>query len=126
MKIRLEEIRQMVKDAVTEAKSKKDKTKLPSAERSKGALPGFQHASVLDFSDPLDDENRLKRQGRSNMGPYTSEAALRTLVRSAVAEALGPAGVREARAGFEKLKGKLPVGKKRGRRTSGTSTKGKK
>jgi len=78
MKIKLNELKEMVKSAVQEEMEA----------RVLKSLSGYSTAQALDFSKPLGDGNLYHRQGRSNVGPYTESRALRMLVGKIVSEEL--------------------------------------
>jgi len=84
MKISITEFRDMVAEAVRrtvrEAK-RKPKEIAPRSEESILAqrdamvrgLPGYAHGNVLDMAKPLGKRNKVKKQGASGMGNWTSE-----------------------------------------------------
>jgi hypothetical protein len=47
---------------------------------------GFGKAEAHQFDKPLEKKNLYKRQGNSNMGPFTAEAAIRAIARDVVKE----------------------------------------
>lgn len=69
MKISLNELRQMVTAALTEAK-KKPKEKIKENEVR---VDGHIADSKMDFSPPLGGLNTYRQQGQSNFGPYTGD-----------------------------------------------------
>lgn len=86
MKIKLEELTSMIKNALDEAKKKKDAPDDKSPETSSAYIadPNF------DLSCPLGADNLYKRQGAANMGTFTEEKALRAIIRKGISEALPP------------------------------------
>lgn len=69
----------MITEATRRALKKKeeDDEKQKLTDRSDGHLdPDCAH----DFSVPLGDNNLYKRQGQSNIGPFTAEGTLKALV----------------------------------------------
>lgn len=111
MKITLTELRQMVRDVISEAKKKKSGPVHETEVRTDGHLrPEKAH----DFSPPLGGLNPYRQQGQANFGPYTgdptnvtnaaagyagdrplygsklSESALRSAIRALVSEELRP------------------------------------
>lgn len=76
MKISIEQMKEMVTEVISEAKKKKKKKGDDSP------------LNPLDFSEPLGELNLYKRQGASNIGPFT-EHALRTVIKRMLREALG-------------------------------------
>lgn len=92
MKISIEELRDMIAAAVgrtlTEAKKgakikeipeKSEESILQQKDRHIRGLKGYSHSKQNDFSEPLGDENIVKRQGRSNMGNWTGESVARKI-----------------------------------------------
>ena len=84
MKLNIVELREMVAQAVRRTMREAKKAKLP-AERSEEsvaaqrdrhvrALPGYAHSKPLDMSKPLGKRSKVKRQGASNIGGWTSES----------------------------------------------------
>lgn len=51
---------------------------------------GFGKSEALDFTQTSEEGNRYKRQGASNMGPFTSEAAIRAIAKDVLNEAFKP------------------------------------
>lgn len=105
MKLNILELRDMVAQAVRQTMREAKKAKLP-AERSEESviaqrdrqvrgLPGFAHSKPLDMSKPLGKRSRTKRQGASNIGNWTSEAAFRHTPASADPVTNTPSGQRE-------------------------------
>ncbi|MHA1951896.1 MAG: hypothetical protein ACW987_18775 [Candidatus Thorarchaeota archaeon] len=49
---------------------------------------GFSHGGAMDFSKDSEslEGNRYKRQGSSNMGPWTNESLLRSVIRNMITE----------------------------------------
>ena len=98
MKIKLEEIKQMALDIMSEAKKKKEKAK----ELARHVDPlAYSYSEAFDFSAPLGQYNIYKTQGVVNWGPMTStgtkvddraganassEAAIRKYLRSVMQE----------------------------------------
>lgn len=83
MKISIQEFRNIVADAVasvvTEAGKKipakqSDEYRIKELEKHIMGLPGFKHSKELDFSKPQGKRSRAKKQGASNIGPWTSES----------------------------------------------------
>lgn len=95
MKIQLKELRQMVFEVLEEDKKKTKKEK--DAERMQPK--GYQKDEKLDFSEPQGVNNLYRRQGASNIGPYTSESALRLFIRECIRQ-----NVSEKRIDFKTLK----------------------
>lgn len=107
MKMRLEELKAIIKEAVKEIKNEIDLDKswaspLQADTEGKKGRDGFEEpsdpsgytkSSTGDFSERLSnlgDGNLYQRQGAANMGPFTSESALRGFVRDfLVREAMG-------------------------------------
>lgn len=86
MKITVEEIGKIVRQAVAEAKKAKadDPSLVPAA------LPKeYSSDPSLDFSEPLGDRNRLRRQGSNPGWGPTTEQKIRAIVRGMVREAMG-------------------------------------
>jgi hypothetical protein len=105
MKITIKELKAMIqREVVAEAKRKKVKKEDQPANKVQPA--GYQKPEVLDFSKPENQNHRLKIQGASNIGPYTSEGALRLMVREAIRSSISKVVV-EKHIGFKKLKNKL-------------------
>lgn len=90
MKITVEQLKAVIKDALIEAKkSKKGKDAEADGDPTL-AVPAYKTDEKLDFSKPLGNENLYKKQGASNFGPYTEEKAIRMMVRQALSEMGGP------------------------------------
>jgi hypothetical protein len=86
VKITVKEIRKVVRQAVHEAKKAKetDPSLVPAA------LPKeYSSDPSLDFSEPLGDRNRLRRQGSDPGWGPTTEQKIRAIVRGMVREAMG-------------------------------------
>lgn len=99
MKLTMNELRKIVEQELVEARKKTKK---------KDDEPvGYKTAEALDFSKPQGEKNRYKRQGASNLGPYTSEGALRFFVRECIQRSLV-----EKAMNFKKLKSSLKKNKK--------------
>ena len=85
MKLSLQELRSIVEqgvsDALTEAKKKKKSADDPHPTATIAALSGSVIDPVLDFAEPQGLQNRLRKQGASGMGPWTSEQLLRAYVK---------------------------------------------
>lgn len=90
VKLSMGQMESMVRAAVAEAKKKKDEDDFPpgAAERL-FAGTGYTTDPALDFSEPLGDRNRLKRQGSDPGWGPTTEQKVRTVVRRIVREAMG-------------------------------------
>ena len=87
MIVTLRELREIVGVAIFEAKKKKSKKKSKKKdEQTVEDLGGYKLDKKLDYSPPMGDLNVYKRQGASNLGPYTSENALRLCVRDIIRE----------------------------------------
>lgn len=103
MKMRLEELKAIIKEAVKEIKNEIDFDKSwasplhADTEGKKGRdsfdepsdPSGFTGSATGDFSERLSklgDGNRYQRQGVANFGPFTSESALRGFVRDFLRE----------------------------------------
>lgn len=82
MKISLNELKTIVREAIVEAKKKKKK------EKSVDGVKRYQKDEKLDFSKPLGNSNLYKRQGASGIGPYTAESALRLFIKNVIKEAM--------------------------------------
>jgi hypothetical protein len=114
MKLNITEVRnlvaEVVREAITEAKSKKKEIPGRSEESIKAQREkqvrstGYLHEPSYDFSQPLGDASIVKKQGASGMGGWTKgddprppaygkpnvkvEQQLRALIRMVVAEEL--------------------------------------
>lgn len=88
MKIRLAELRGLVKEVISEARKGKKKSKKDDAPTS----IGYMSDEKLDFAKALDLCNLYKRQGAANFGPFTEERAIRNTIRKMVAEELRESG----------------------------------
>lgn len=83
MKISAEDLKKIVSrsvDRVLEGRRPKEVLpESPESETQRGsiatrALPGYQNSKEMDFSKPLGRKSRPKKQGRANIGPWTSES----------------------------------------------------
>lgn len=92
MKLTIEELRRIIEQELNEAKKKEKKEDVPVTDK-------MEKSDVLDYSTPLGDKNLYKKQGVSNLGPYTSENALRLFVKECIQRVLS-----EKKIGFKKLK----------------------
>lgn len=107
MKMKLSELRGIVADVVSEARRKKPKKPKKTDDAPDTQPHGYMSDPKLDFSRPLDDENLYRRQGASNLGPYTSEGAIRLVIRQMISEAIAAGRLDEKYVGFKALKKKL-------------------
>lgn len=111
MKITVEELREMVCEAIgrtlNEAKKAGRKPKdipertvdsvLAQRDRHVRGMKGYAHSPQNDFSEPLGDANIVKRQGATGMGGWTAESVtkkiremqLRKFLRIIVGEEIG-------------------------------------
>lgn len=95
MKMAAADVVDAVRAAVHEAKRKK--AEKVDAKDENAAPGGYgSRAAVHDFSTPLGAANRYRREGASNVGPYTAEGAIRSYVRSVVEAVLDAGLVSEA------------------------------
>lgn len=109
MKIQLKELRRLVSEVIEEDKKKTKKEK----DAEKMQPKGYQKDEKLDFSQPLGANNLYKRQGASNIGPYTSEGALRLFIKECIRQ-----NMNEKQIDFKTLKNALTkrtskIGKKK-------------
>lgn len=88
MKITMRKLESLIKEAIHEAKKGKPK-KDEEADQTDDPS-GYTSLPVHDFSQPLGDKNRLKRQGRDPGWGPTTEQKIRTVVRRIVREAMTP------------------------------------
>jgi hypothetical protein len=86
VKITVREIARVVGEAIAEAKKAKetDPSLVPA-----GLPHEYSSDPSLDFSEPLGDRNRLRRQGSNPGWGPTTEQKVRTIVRAMIREALG-------------------------------------
>jgi len=100
MKLTIEELKSVIRKVARNLVEKKAKDDKKKDEKGKKGVDGYVDEDVsprgfssggnLDFSQPLStstkEGNRLQRQGKSNMGPWTSESALRAIVKHTMME----------------------------------------
>lgn len=89
MKITVEQLKAVIKDALVEAKKSKKKKGDADLDPTQ-VVKGYETDDTCDFSKPLGDDNLYKNQGKVNWGPYTEEKAIRMMVRQALSEMAGP------------------------------------
>lgn len=99
MKMNIKELRALISTELREAKRKKKDADEIQPQK-------YQEDENFDFSEPQGSANRYKKQGASNIGPYTSENALRLFVRQCIRESISKV-VAEKHVGFKRLKGML-------------------
>jgi hypothetical protein len=104
MKISLQQLRETIYAAVAEAKKEKLRDVAPPNRQA-----GYRGHQALQLNKSQGSRSLYKRQGASNLGPYTSEAALRHFVRETIAEALAQPVLPES------LRGAIARGKKSNR-----------
>lgn len=95
MKVTIEQLRRLVAEGVNnalrEAKRKRKKAKDPKGPLDAEPGPaGYVDGGAMKFHNPLGPRNLYKDQGRSTLGPYTSEG-LKRLIAKHVREQLRPA-----------------------------------
>lgn len=83
MKITLDELREAIVAAVEEARKKKEREVAPPERQA-----GYKGHHALQLNKSQGSRSLVKRQGVSNLGPYTAENAIRAFVRATVTEAL--------------------------------------
>lgn len=91
-KVDVEALRRIVAEGVriALAEARKKKAKKAKKEDPKEVRPKeYQDGGALQMHEPMGDRNLYRRQGVSNMGPYTSEG-LKRLIAKTIAEQLRP------------------------------------
>jgi len=85
MELTIEELADIVKNVVESIKEEGEKGRDGYVDET--AKPnGFSNVAALDFSQTSEEGNFYKKQGASNMGPWTSESVLRKVIRNMVRE----------------------------------------
>jgi len=85
MKISLDELKKIVAEAIKNVEELKEKVR----------PDGYKADDNMDFSMPSQN-NRYKRQGASNMGTWTSESKLKTVISNVIKEVSKPIAVKHA------------------------------